>query len=57
VSEEGLKRAEKRREAKGKPSSVNNVKKYMKIIEWGRLKISSRKLEIPKELCTQRWAQ
>ena len=28
-----------------------------KIIEWERLEISSRKLEIPKEYFMQRWAQ
>ena len=31
-----------------KASSVINVKKYRKMIEWERLEISSRKLEIPK---------
>ena len=31
-----------------KPSSVINAKKYRKTIEWERLEISSRKLEIPK---------
>ena len=33
----------------GKPSSVINAKKQRKTIEWQRLEISSRKLEIPKE--------
>ena len=28
-----------------------------KIIEWARLEISSRKLEIPREYFRQRWAQ
>ena len=32
-----------------KPSSVTNAKKYRKTIEWERLEISSRKLEIPRE--------
>ena len=32
-----------------KPSKVNNAKKYRKTIEWERLEISSRKLEIPSE--------
>ena len=32
-------------------------KKYRKIIVWERLEISSRKLEIPRELFMQRWAQ
>ena len=40
-----------------KPSSVINAKKYRKIIEWERLEISSRKLEIPREYFMQRWAQ
>ena len=29
---------------------MNNAKKYRKTIEWKRLEISSRKLEIPREL-------
>ena len=33
-----------------KPSSVINAKKQRKIIEWERLAISSRKLEIPKDI-------
>ena len=33
-----------------KPSSVINAKKQRKTIEWERLEISSRKLEIPREL-------
>ena len=52
MSEKALQIAEKRREAKGK-----GKKKDMKIIEWGRLESSSRKLEIPREHCMQRWAQ
>ena len=34
---------------KRKPSSVINAKKERKTIEWKRLDISSRKLEIPRE--------
>ena len=40
-----------------KPSSVINEKKQKKTIEWERLEISSRKLEIPKEYFMQRYAQ
>ena len=40
-----------------KPSSVINAKKPRKTIEWERLEISSRKLEIPREHFMQRWAQ
>ena len=32
-----------------KPSSVINAKKWRKTIEWERLEIYSRKLEIPRE--------
>ena len=32
-------------------------KKERKIIEWERLEISSRKLEIPREHFMQRWAR
>ena len=32
-------------------------KKYRKTVEWERLEISSRKLEIPREHFMQRWAQ
>ena len=32
-----------------KPSSAINAKKQRKTIEWDRLEISSRKLEIPRE--------
>ena len=45
---------------KRKPSQVNNAKKkkkQKKTIEWERLEISSRKLEIPGEHFMQRWAQ
>ena len=40
-----------------KPSSVINAKKQRKTIRWVRLEISSRKLEISREHCMQRWAQ
>ena len=40
-----------------KPSSAINTKKQRKTIEWERLQISSRKLEIPREHFTQRWAR
>ena len=40
-----------------KPSSAINAKKLRKTIEWERLEISSRKLEIPREHFMQRWAQ
>ena len=30
-----------------------NAKKYRKTVEWERLEISSRKLEIPRELWTE----
>ena len=35
--------------------SVTNAKKQRKTIEWERLEISSRKLEIPKEHFMQKW--
>ena len=35
----------------------NNAKKWKKTIEWERLEISSRKLEIPREHFMQRWAR
>ena len=38
-----------------KPSSVINTKKQMKAIEWERLEISSRKLEISRENFMQIW--
>ena len=40
-----------------KTSSVINGKKQRKTIEWERLEISSRKLEIPREHFMQRWSQ
>ena len=40
-----------------KPSLVISAKKYRRTIEWEKLEISSRKLEIPKEHFMQRWAQ
>ena len=38
-------------------SSMISAKKQRKAIEWERLEISSRKLEIPREHFMQRWAQ
>ena len=55
LSEEALQIAEKRREAKGK--EVKNAKKQRKTIEWERLEISSRELEIRREHFIQRWVQ
>ena len=40
-----------------KPPSVISAKKQRKTIEWERLEISSRKLEIAREHFMQRWAQ
>ena len=40
-----------------KPSSVVNAKKKRKIIEWERLEITSRKLEIAREYFMQKWGQ
>ena len=40
-----------------KPSSVINAKKQSKTIEWERLEISSRKVEISREHFMKRWAQ
>ena len=40
-----------------KASSAISAKKQRKIIEWERLEISSKKLEIPREHLMQRWAQ
>jgi len=40
-----------------KSSTVINAKKQRKTIEWERLEISSRTLEIPREHFMQRWAQ
>ena len=36
---------------------MNNTKKQRKTIEWERLEIFSRKLEIPREHFRQGWAQ
>ena len=79
MSEEALKIAEKRREAKGKGGKETYIhlnaefqriarrhkkaylsdqcKEKRKTIEWERLEISSRKLEITREHFMQRWAQ
>jgi len=38
-----------------KPSSVINVKKYRRTMEWESLEISSRELGIPREHFMQRW--
>ena len=35
----------------------DQCKEIEKIIEWGRLEISSRELEIPREYFVQRWVQ
>ena len=40
-----------------KPSSVINAKKQRKTVEWERLEISSKKLEIPGEHFMQRWEE
>ena len=40
-----------------KASSVINAKKQRKTIEWERLEISSRKLDIPRKHFMQRWAR
>ena len=40
-----------------KPSSAISAKKQRKTIEWERLEISSRKLEIPREHFMQRWVR
>ena len=40
-----------------KPSSVINAKKQRKTILLGKLEISSRKLEIPREHFMRRWAE
>ena len=40
-----------------KPSSVFNARKQRKTIEWERLEISSRKLEIPREHFMHRQAR
>ena len=36
---------------------MNNAKRYRKTIEWEKLVVSSRKLEIPREHFMDRWAQ
>ena len=36
---------------------MNNAKKYRKTIEWKRLEISSRKLEISREYFMQGWTE
>ena len=40
-----------------KLSSVISAKKYRKTIEWERIGMSSRTLEIPREHFMQKWAQ
>ena len=40
-----------------KASSMISAKKWRKTIEWERLEVPSRKLEIPREHFMQRWAQ
>ena len=50
-------RIARRDKKKNKPSSVINAKKQRETIEWEKLEISSRKLEIPREHFMQRWAQ
>ena len=45
------------RRDKRKASSVISSMKQKKTIEWERLEISSRKLEIPREHFMQRWAR
>jgi len=40
-----------------KPYSVISANNYWKTIEWERLEISSRNLEIPREYFTQSWVQ
>ena len=37
-------------------SSATNANKQRKIVQWERLEISSRKLEIPREYFMQRWS-
>ena len=48
---------QKRARRDKKPSSVIKAKKQRKTIEWERLEISSRKLELPREHFMQRWAR
>ena len=47
----------KRIARRDKPSSVISAKKERETIEWEKLEISSRILEIPSEHFMQRWAQ
>ena len=49
--------AEFQRIARRAKSLVDNANKQRKTIEWERLEISSRKLEMPREHFVQRWAQ
>ena len=44
-----------RREKKAFLSIIANTQR--KTVDWDRLEISSRKLEIPRDLFMQRWAQ
>ena len=46
-----------RRARRGKVFLSDQCKEMRKTIEWERLEISSKKLEIPKEHVIQRWAQ
>ena len=69
LSEEGLQKAEKRREAKGKGEKETYIhlnaefqriarrSKKAFLREWERLKSSSRRLEISREDFIQGWAQ
>ena len=36
---------------------MNKAKKYRQTVEWERLEISSRKLEIPREQFMEGWAR
>ena len=45
----GMQSSKEYQEEKRKPSSAINAKKQRKTIEWERLEVSSRKLEIPSE--------
>ena len=71
LSEEALQIAMKRREVRGKLNAEfqriarrdkkaflsDQCKEVEETIEWKRLEISSRKLELPREHFMQRWAQ
>ena len=46
-----------RRARRGKVFLSDQCKEMRKTIEWERLEISSRKLELPREHLMQRWAQ